>query len=84
MAEIGKLYILAKDPGIAAYAMSDTYDVARKRSTDWIAADRFEMPFLLIEEHGKEDNYWIKILVGDKTGWLHVDEDQLRLIKTYR
>jgi hypothetical protein len=84
MAEIGKLYILAKDPEIASYAMSDTYDIKRRKFTEWIRAEAFQMPFMIVEEYGAEGFYWIKILLGDKTGWINVYEDQLRLIKPYR
>ena len=81
MAEIGKLYVLAIEHGVSSYAMSDTYDVSRKRSTDWIPAETFQNPFILIDQHGKD---WIKVLVGDKTGWINAGEDQLRLIKPYK
>lgn len=77
--EIGKLYILAKDPTIAAYAMSDTYLIKDRRCTDWITADFFETPFLLIEEYGAEDCYWIKVLAKDKIGWINVYREQLKL-----
>lgn len=84
MAEIGKLYTLAKDPTVSAYAMSDTCDVNRKKHTDWIKADIFDMPFMLIEERNNKQAYWIKILLGDQIGWINVEEEQLRLYKLYR
>jgi pyruvate/2-oxoacid:ferredoxin oxidoreductase alpha subunit len=84
MAEIGKLYTLAKDPGIAAYAMSDTYEVRYKNVTDWVVAESFERPFMVIEEYKRGTDYWVKILLDDKTGWLHVEEEQLRIFKPYR
>jgi hypothetical protein len=84
MAEIGKLYILAKDPDIASYAMSDTYVLKERKLTDWIRAEAFETPFMIIEEYGAEDCYWIKVLLGDKTGWINIYEEQLRLVKPYR
>ena len=77
--KIGQLYTLEKQYGIAAYAMYDTYSFSRKRKTDWISSNKFQEPFMLIAQHGEFDNYWIKILIEDKIGWIHVDSSQLKL-----
>lgn len=61
--------------------MSDTYDVSRRNIIEWVRAETFQNPFILIDQHGKD---WIKVLVGDKTGWINADVDQLRLIKPYK
>lgn len=84
MAEIGKLYYLAKDPFISSYAMNDTYDIGKKKITQWIPAKKLEEPFMIVEEYRKHDNYWVKVVIEDKSGWIHIDEEQLRLYKPYR
>lgn len=81
MAKVGKLYILARDPGVTTYAMNDTWNLPHAKETEWVSANKFSIPFLLLSEHGREDNYWIQILMSDgKKGWIHIEEEQLRII----
>lgn len=84
MIELGKLYTLAKDPYISSYAMNDTYNLRLKKTTEWIRADKFEHPFMIVDCHGEDDDHWIKVIIDDKSGWIHIDEEQLRIYKPYR
>lgn len=72
MIEIGKLYTLAKDPTISSYAMNDTYITAKKKITDWIKADKFEHPFLVVDCYSKNEHHWIKVIIEDKSGWVYI------------
>lgn len=84
MAEIGKLYTLARDPSVSTYGLCNTWNVSYKIITEWISAEKFLIPFMILSEYGSDENYWIQILIEDKTGWIHIDPDQLRIYKSYR
>ena len=75
--KIGELYTLIKSPGIAAYAMWEYVD--RKNPTDWVSVNELEEPFLLLEETSSDTNYWIRILLINKIGWIHIEKEQLKL-----
>lgn len=84
MIEIGKLYTLAKDPTISSYAMNDTYIPTKKKITDWIKAEKFDHPFLVVDCYSKNDHHWIQVVIEDKTGWIYIPKEQLRIYKPYR
>jgi len=83
MADTGKLYTLKRELGIVAYNISDHYDIKLRTKSQLILAEAFEIPFMVLEDYidKREDNYWVKILFGDRTGWICIDTDQLRLFK---
>ena len=47
MAEIGKLYTLARDPSVSTYGLCNTWNVSYKIITEWISAEKFLIPFMV-------------------------------------
>lgn len=84
MVEIGKLYYLTKSV-YSSYAMNDTYDIGKRKLTEWVPSSKLEQPFLVVDQHSHHDHYWIKIVIEDRSGWIHIDGDgMLREYKPYR
>lgn len=89
MIETGKLYYLTKSV-YSSYAMNDTYDIGKRKLTEWVPSSKLEQPFLIVDQHrqrgvDQRDHYWIKVVIEDRSGWIHIDEDgMLREYKTYR
>lgn len=84
MVEIGKLYYLTKSV-YSSYAMNDTYDIGKRKLTEWVPSSKLEQPFLVVDQHRQRDHYWIKVVIEDRSGWIHIDEDgMLREYKTFR
>jgi hypothetical protein len=91
MIDIGKLYYLAKEPGIVSYAMHSTWDGQDPtRKVTWVTAEQLSQPFLIVQEYQVKQkalnyaSYWIKIVIGENIGWISIEKEQLRLYKPYR
>jgi hypothetical protein len=85
MVETGKLYTLIREVGIVSYNVCDHHNPKLRTRSSFIDIHKFQIPFIILEEHisKRSDEYWVKVVIEDQTGWICVDPDQLRIFKSY-
>ncbi len=80
---VGELFILKRELGISGYYLHDHYNQNFRKSSILIPAEKFEKPFLCLEFYEKKTDLWIKILLENEVGWIHVDPDQINKFVSY-
>jgi hypothetical protein len=85
MIETGKLYTLIREVGIVSYNVCDHHNPKLRTRSSFIDIHKFQIPFIILEEHisRRSDEYWVKVVIEDQTGWICVAPDQLRIFKSY-